>query len=87
MIINKKLENECKKFRFKYSKKNKNVKKIAKKFDYYIFFYYFLTMCPILILNYVLHCWLMTEYYWKPINIQMTNYFIWIYGKQEIITI
>jgi hypothetical protein len=37
-LIGKKLEKEFKRFRFKYSKKNNYLKKLSKKYDYYIFF-------------------------------------------------
>jgi hypothetical protein len=45
-VIGKKLEKEFKKLGFKYSKKNKFLKKLTKKFDYYIFFSLFFENIP-----------------------------------------
>jgi hypothetical protein len=45
-IIGKKLEKEYKNLGFKYSKKNKFLRKRTKKFDYYIFFSFFYETIP-----------------------------------------
>jgi hypothetical protein len=45
-VIGKKLEKEYKKIGFKYSKKNKFLKKTTKKFYYYIFFSFFYENIP-----------------------------------------
>jgi hypothetical protein len=45
-VIGKRLEKEYKKLGFKYSKKNKFLKKTAGKFDYYIFFSDFFETIP-----------------------------------------
>ncbi|MDR0452262.1 MAG: hypothetical protein LBH15_04400, partial [Treponema sp.] len=45
-LIGKKLEKEYKKLGFKYSRKNKFLKKSTKKFDYYIFFSLFFENIP-----------------------------------------
>ncbi|MDR1149524.1 MAG: hypothetical protein LBK66_12930 [Spirochaetaceae bacterium] len=45
-VIGKKLEKEYKKLGFKYSKKNKFLKKRTNKFDYYIFFSSFFENIP-----------------------------------------
>jgi hypothetical protein len=45
-VIGKKLEKEYKKIGFKYSKKNKFLRKRTKKFDYYIFFSFFYENIP-----------------------------------------
>jgi hypothetical protein len=84
MIIGKKLEKEYKKLGFKYSKKNKFLKKSTKKFDYYIFFSSFFENIPgkyielhvvltiidrtLLQTNKYLHCELFSIDLWKMGN-------------------